>query len=255
VLDAGRRIASALSEEAVFAAVAEAAQALLRGEHCVVLGVDGAGGKSLRPLHGGMPSGFSRSSAEHALTTGRPVVFAEGLSGEAAESTILGGVRSALYAPFFVRGRVAGCFGVLHRHVGGLFGADEERLAEFIATVAGAALENAEGFQQLQYLNQTLEARVAERTATAEQRARDLARANAELQEALANVKSLRGLLPICAACKMIRDDRGYWHQVELYVREHSDADFSHCICPGCSRKLYGDYLEPEDGPAECAQA
>jgi tetratricopeptide (TPR) repeat protein len=252
VLDAGRRIASALSEGAVFNAVAEAVQTLLRGEYCLVLGVDGEGANRLRPIHGAMPSGFSRSCAERALATGRPVVFEEGLSGEAAESMVLGGIRAALYAPFFVRGRAAGCFCVLHRQAGGLFGADEERLAEFIAAVAGAALENTEGFSQLQRLNETLEARVAERTATAEQRARDLARANEELQVALANVKSLRGLLPICAACKMIRDDRGYWHQVELYVREHSDADFSHCICPGCSRKLYGEYLDLQADPAEC---
>jgi two-component system sensor kinase len=255
VLDAGRRIASALSEAAVFNAVEEAVRTLLRGEYCLVLGVDGEGAQRLRPIHGTMPSGFSRSTAERALATGRPVVFEEGLSGEAAESMVLAGIRSALYAPFFVRGRAAGCFCVLHRQVGGLFREDEERLAEFIAAVAGAALENTEGFSQLQRLNETLEARVAERTATAEQRARDLARANEELQTALANVKSLRGLLPICAACKMIRDDHGYWHQVELYIREHSDADFSHCICPGCSRKLYGEYLEPEADPADCTQS
>jgi PAS domain S-box-containing protein len=61
----------------------------------------------------------------------------------------------------------------------------------------------------------------------------------AELQEALAKVKTLRGLLPICANCKKIRDDQGYWHSVEVYVRDHSEADFSHGICPECMKKLY----------------
>jgi PAS domain S-box-containing protein len=61
-----------------------------------------------------------------------------------------------------------------------------------------------------------------------------------ELQEALANVKTLRGLIPICASCKKIRDDKGYWSQVEVYVRDRSDAEFSHGICPDCMKTLYG---------------
>lgn len=60
-----------------------------------------------------------------------------------------------------------------------------------------------------------------------------------ELQDALAKVKTLSGLLPICANCKKIRDDQGYWHGVEAYVRDHSEAEFSHSICPDCSSKLY----------------
>jgi hypothetical protein len=61
-----------------------------------------------------------------------------------------------------------------------------------------------------------------------------------ELKESLANVKTLRGLVPICASCKKIRDDKGYWSQVEVYVRDHSEAEFSHGICPECMKKLYG---------------
>jgi PAS domain S-box-containing protein len=64
-----------------------------------------------------------------------------------------------------------------------------------------------------------------------------------ELQDALAHIKTLRGLLPICANCKRIRDDDGQWQRVEEYVREHSEADFSHGICPDCMGKLYGDFL------------
>jgi len=62
-----------------------------------------------------------------------------------------------------------------------------------------------------------------------------------ELQEALAKVKTLSGFLPICMSCKKIRDDKGYWEQVEVYVRDHSEAEFSHGICPECMKKLYPD--------------
>jgi uncharacterized PurR-regulated membrane protein YhhQ (DUF165 family) len=60
-----------------------------------------------------------------------------------------------------------------------------------------------------------------------------------ELQQALSEVKTLRGFLPICANCKKIRDDEGYWHQIEAYIQEHSEAVFSHGICPACAEKLY----------------
>jgi len=68
-----------------------------------------------------------------------------------------------------------------------------------------------------------------------------------ELQRALAKVKSLSGLLPICAACKKIRDDKGYWNKIEAYIREHSDASFTHSICPECMQELYPD-LAAESG-------
>lgn len=68
------------------------------------------------------------------------------------------------------------------------------------------------------------------------------------LQDALAQVKRLRGLLPICANCKRIRDDEGYWHSVESYVSEHSDADFTHSICPDCARKLYPELFDDQPG-------
>jgi PAS domain S-box-containing protein len=67
-----------------------------------------------------------------------------------------------------------------------------------------------------------------------------------ERKQAEAEIKTLRGLLPICASCKKIRDDRGYWHQVEVYVRDHSEADFSHSICPDCAKKLYPGLYEDE---------
>ena len=67
-----------------------------------------------------------------------------------------------------------------------------------------------------------------------------------ELQKALSEIKTLSGLLPICASCKKIRDDKGYWNQIELYIRDHSEAEFSHGICPPCAEKLYG-YLKKSE--------
>ncbi len=63
------------------------------------------------------------------------------------------------------------------------------------------------------------------------------------LEDALAHIKTLSGLLPICASCKRIRDDKGYWNQLEKYFSEHSDLLFSHGICPECLEKLYRDYM------------
>ena len=113
--------------------------------------------------------------------------------------------------------------------------------------------KRAEGALQKSY--DELERRVKERTA-------DLATANkqlklqieerkkaqeekekliVELKNALKKVKTLGGLLPICASCKKIRDDKGYWNQLEDYIHKHSEAEFSHSVCPDCAKKLYPD--------------
>lgn len=68
-----------------------------------------------------------------------------------------------------------------------------------------------------------------------------------ELQEALATVKTLSGMLPICAACKKVRDDKGYWNQIEQYIKEHSGAEFSHGLCPECAKKLYPDFYAEKE--------
>lgn len=84
-----------------------------------------------------------------------------------------------------------------------------------------------EASKKLKDSYQSLERKVEERTKN--------------LQDALNEVRQLSGLLPICSYCKKIRDDNGYWNQVDEYIQEHSDADFSHSICPGCAEKHYPD--------------
>jgi PAS domain S-box-containing protein len=66
-----------------------------------------------------------------------------------------------------------------------------------------------------------------------------------DLQEALAHVKTLSGLLPICASCRKIRDSEGHWHHLETYIRKHTEADFTHGICPDCRRVLYPESFAP----------
>lgn len=70
-----------------------------------------------------------------------------------------------------------------------------------------------------------------------------------ELQDALDHVRTLRGLIPICAACKRIRNDQGYWEQIEVYIRDRSDAEFTHGICPTCAQKLYPECFVEEVDP------
>lgn len=65
-----------------------------------------------------------------------------------------------------------------------------------------------------------------------------------KLEKALSDVKTLSGMLPICSSCKKVRDDRGYWNQIEQYIQDHSSAEFSHSICPSCAEKLYPEVMK-----------
>ena len=76
----------------------------------------------------------------------------------------------------------------------------------------------------------------------------ELGEENKRLTDYLAEIKTLRGILPICANCKSIRNDEGYWQQVELYLQDRTEVCFSHGICPKCERELYGDSLAGEQG-------
>jgi GAF domain-containing protein len=77
----------------------------------------------------------------------------------------------------------------------------------------------------------------------------ELNKRNSELEEALREVRTLRGLLPICALCKKVRDDQGYWRQIETYVEAHSDLKLSHAICPDCANTLYPDLRLYDEEP------
>jgi hypothetical protein len=96
-------------------------------------------------------------------------------------------------------------------------------------------------FQLLQYqLN--LEDTVEKRTEQLNLTNTALVKKNEDLEKALAKVKTLSGLLPICSHCKKIRDDKGYWNQIESYIQKHSEAEFSHGICRECAKKYYPEF-------------
>lgn len=86
--------------------------------------------------------------------------------------------------------------------------------------------------------------KIRELTRQLKERNQELESRSAELREAMDHVKTLSGLIPICCECKNIRDDQGYWKVVEEYISEHSEARFSHGICPECIRKLYPDVAD-----------
>jgi two-component system sensor kinase len=198
VLDSGRKIASALSISAIYEAARAAAVRLLRAESCLVLQVAQTGGPvRLTPAAGEIVGDVNHEKVLQAVESRRAVAFVEELPQSAGAAEAGPGERSALCVPLHVRGTPVACLYATHDHVRRLFGPDEERLADFIAAIAGAALENAEGFAELQNLNETLERRVADRTAAAESRARELTRSYQELERIANELRAAKEQLSI----------------------------------------------------------
>jgi GAF domain-containing protein len=133
---------------------------------------------------------------------------------------------SSAFLPLVNSGRTIGIVELRNDLMSGAFSEDGMGVAETLAVQAARALENAELYQQL-------ERKVSERTA--------------ELEEALRKVRALRGLIPICASCKKVRDDQGYWSQVEEYISARSEADFTHGLCPDCLKRYYDEYNEAQE--------
>ncbi|QSQ13019.1 protein kinase domain-containing protein [Myxococcus landrumensis] len=149
VLEAGRRLASALSCEAVFEAARESMRELLRAEDCVVVDP-----RQLSTDEDAARLGLSRGAISRALESGHITALGQGLPGGVSESMELLGVRSLLCAPIQVRGKTVACVVATHRQVDALFGEPEERLAAFVTVLAGAALENAENFARIAALSE-----------------------------------------------------------------------------------------------------
>lgn len=177
VLDSGRKIVAALSSEAIFEAAKDAAQKLLRGDHCELVLLP-----KERPAHGAAvhsPHPLINYLCERALATGRATVVSR------TDGVLAGGTEvpmSLLAVPIRERETMVAVLCVTHHSIRGLFGTEEEKLADFIACLAGAALENAAGFEELAQLNATLEQRVAKGVAEAQAQAEELSRSNLELE-------------------------------------------------------------------------
>jgi signal transduction histidine kinase/CheY-like chemotaxis protein/tetratricopeptide (TPR) repeat protein len=183
VLETGRLIGSALSKLTVYNQVSDAATRLLRGENSFVTEVvehsSGAFQATGNLLCDGHANVGHLRLAQQAIEAQQSLVFSDEDFDPYDSGESLGA--SVLCSPIFVRGKCVACLSVTHQQVVDLFGKDEERIADFIVAIAGAALENADGFEKLELLNETLEQRVQDRTEAAESRARELTLSNNEL--------------------------------------------------------------------------
>ncbi|MCA9192079.1 MAG: response regulator [Planctomycetales bacterium] len=172
VLAWGRQIALSLTPEKIFEEATAAAERLLRGEECFLVRLDSADASLC------MEDPFCKRLVSLSLENGRATVcFEEDQPRRQLEAT-----RCGLSVPIRVREKTLAVLCVTHSQIKNLFGPDEMRLADFVAAIASAALENANGFLELSNLNETLEHRVAEGTATAIARANELAKSNRELK-------------------------------------------------------------------------
>lgn len=117
-----------------------------------------------------------------------------------------------------------------------------QRLVPAVQRALEEALEiraRQEAEDALRRAHDELEMLVVQRTAELQREIEERKKTEESLREALARIRTLSGLLPICASCKKIRDDDNNWVPVESYIRDHSDADFTHGVCPECAVKLY----------------
>lgn len=201
VLESGRQIASAVSPEQVFEQAKDAANRLLRGEECYLIDLQKMFSDSSSTTESTSDL-FTVMMIQHAMMKGKATVLSEDESMFRDREIGLG--RSGLCVPIKVRDEVVACLCICSSQVKRPFGADEERLGDFIGAIAGAALENAAGFAKLAELNATLEQRVSVATEAITMRANQLAESNSELertaQELLQAQRELREAKDIAVA-------------------------------------------------------
>jgi two-component system sensor kinase len=180
LLKTGRVIVSSFSKQTISEKLTHAAKRLLRAEQAEVVWF-GEGSSSEK---GDWPE----------------VLEGSGILPPKTEASAEDESRSALRAPIQMRGKVVAALSVVHNHVAGLFGSDEERIAGFLSTLAGAAFENAEGFAKLEQLNATLERKVADRTASLQERALQLAQSNQDLERTTTELRVTQDQLLVSKA-------------------------------------------------------
>jgi hypothetical protein len=130
-------------------------------------------------------------------------------------------LKNVLFAPLIIDGKAVGVMGLANKETD--FNQNDVRIASGFSELAAIALQNS---------------RIQDEKTRAEE---EKERVIGELKIALSRVKTLGGMLPICSSCKKVREDDGYWKQIETYIRDHSDADFTHSYCPDCAKKLLKD--------------
>lgn len=164
---------------------------------------------------------------ENVLSGNRVCVYPNDVAGLFPEDKLLldMGVESYIGAPMLsADGTLAGILALLDNKP--IEDVDfYNAIVEFLAIRIGNELDR-------HYMEEELKRQVVIRTA-------ELEEVNRKLQKSLSEIKTLQGIVPICSYCKQVRDDKGFWNQVEAYVTEHTEAKFSHGICPKCAEKHY----------------
>lgn len=169
-------------------------------------------------------------------------------------------IRSELCVPLRLEDRIIGVINI-ETPVPEAYTEDDLMLMEAVSNLVAVAINNIQLHQKIQTHVEELEQRVEERTvhlnelnsklALEVQRKIEAEEENTKtihrLNTALSDVKRLENMLPICSSCKKIRDDQGYWKQIDVYFRDHSDLTFSHGICPDCAKLLYPDAVRRID--------
>ena len=142
-------------------------------------------------------------------------------------------INSMMCAPLKTKNKVLGVISISSKNLD-CFTSEDLKLFTTLALHGAIALENAKYAEELTRHSDHLEEMVKERTL-------ELAKKNEILEKQIEEIKKLQGLLPMCANCRKIRNDNGYWEEIELYFGERSDFEFTHGICPDCIKKLYPD--------------
>ncbi len=163
------------------------------------------------------------------------------VSGKIGENIAVGAMKAGAH-DYILKGNLARLVPAIERELKDAETRRQRRLADEALKRAYEDLEVkvAERTAELREANETLRDEIERREAIQQEREILIE----ELKRALAEVRTLSGLLPICAACKKIRDDRGYWSQIEEYISRHSEAEFTHGICPECAKRLYPEYFK-----------
>ncbi|MBN1906249.1 MAG: GAF domain-containing protein [Deltaproteobacteria bacterium] len=136
-------------------------------------------------------------------------------------------LKNVMFAPLVLDQKTVGIIGLANKNSD--FNDDDAKIATSFGELAAIALQN----------SRNLDKRIIAEI--------EREKVILELNQALSDVKRLSGLLPICSYCKKVRDDKGYWTQIEAYIHEHSEADFSHSICNECMEKYYPDMDTPDE--------
>jgi len=154
------------------------------------------------------------------------------------------GQQSAVLVPLIGRKGIIGGLSALGKQGGGCFTGHDLDLLTMFANQVSIAIENAQLFQQVTLEIEERNEEITERKKAEEELLRHKEHLEELVDERIAEIKTLQGILPICSSCKKIRDDMGAWHQLEAYIRDHTEAEFSHGICAECAKKLYPDFFD-----------